>query len=252
MVVITFTVVDTIVSNFMLIAGWSLANLETLICDSLTIQCGSQAGGLQESHRDGRASDEASALLPSAATTLAHMVETYFSMQHSTSVSQHRSQQRHQHSPAQSAAKLQTLLSLTAVVGSLSCSVSSEHGQHPPNLHVGKVADEQHEQGYGEASPGASERVSEAEARVQIPGAGESAPRQPAQKGEVPGSTESQQSSSFNDEQQMSCTSAKQCQEICLQVSLLGTAVCLIEIQFSRRLCTQTAYHLLVGYGNVS
>ena len=156
-------------------------------------------------------------------------MEAYFSM-HSASVTQHRSQQSLQYSLAQSAAKLQTLLSLTAFVGSLSCQASSEHGRHPPNSSVGKAAHEQPEQGFREASPAASEHASEAQAQVQTPGVGESGPGQPTQGGEVQDSTGSQQSSSFNDLQQTLCGSAKQCQEICLQVSFIAAAVCLIAL----------------------
>ena len=193
MVINTFTVVNTIVAGNMLITGWSLASLKTLISESLTTQSQSQPGESQTPHKDGQAPDQASAVLPSAATTLAHLLEAYFSM-HDTSVTQHRSQQSHQHSPAQSAEKLQTLLSLTALVGSLSCPVSSEHGRHHPNLHSGKAADEQSEQGPRQASPAASEHASEAQAQVQTPGVAESMPGQPGQEGELQDSMGSQQS----------------------------------------------------------
>lgn len=182
------------------------------------------------SHRDGQAPGEASALLPSAATTLAHLLEAYFCM-HDTSLTQHRSQHGHQHSPAQSAEKLRTLLSLTAFVGSLPCPANSKHGRHHPSLHIGKAADEQSEQGAREASPAASEHAFEAQTQVQTPGAGKSTCGPPEQEGEVQGSTGSQQRSSLDDVQQVSSGSAKQCQEICLQVSLIGTAVYLITLQ---------------------
>lgn len=225
MVTINFTVVNTVVYGVVLIAGWSLASLETLVCHALTSQAESQAGDSQESHEDQRRPDEASALMPSAATTLADMVQTYFSM-HSTSVTQPRSQ--HSHQLAQSSAKLQTLLSLTGFLGSLSCPVSIEHGRHPPNLSVGEAADEQ---GYREASPAANEHASEAQPQAHTPDVGESTSGQSAQQLEVQGSTGSQQSSSLTNLQQVSSGSAKQCQEICLQVSFIKAEVCLIAVQ---------------------
>ena len=166
------------------------------------------------------------------------MVETYFSMR-STSVAQHGSQQSRPASPAQPDTKLQTLLSLTAFVGSLSCPVSSEYGRHAANVSVEKAEDEQHEQGHEEASPAASEYASEAQAQVQNPGVGQSTWGQPAQEGEMQGSTGSQQSSSPDDVQQVSSTSAKQCQAICLQVTLPRTTLCLIALQ-PHTVCTNS------------
>lgn len=227
---ITVTVADIVSDIQRLIAGWSIGSLEALIGDALTIQSECQAGTQQELHTEGQALNEPFALLPPAATTLARMLDTYFSM-HSASATQHSSQQGHHQAP--SAARLRTLLSLTALVGSLSCSVSSEHGRHPPNLSPGKAADEQSEQGHKKTSPvaSASEHASEAEARVQTPGLGNSEPGQPGQEGELQGSTGSQGSPQASDVQQMPLGAAKQCQEICLLVGLIGNAVFLTALQ---------------------
>lgn len=211
-----------------------------MICDALTLQCERQAGAQQEVHTKGQAPNEPSALLPSAATTLAHMLQTYFS-KHSASATQHRSQQGHQQSPAQYAAKLQTLLSLTGLVGSLSCPVGSIRGRHSADLSAGQAADEQSEQGHRETSPvaSASEHAAEAQAAVQTPDSGNSMPGQPGQEDELQSSTGAQGSPQASDVQQMQLGSAKQYQEICLLVSLTGNAVCLTALQL-QALCTHS------------
>ena len=186
------------------------------MCDALTVQADRQPPVQQKSSTAGQPPDEASSLLLAAASALAHMLETYFQMC-STSTTQHRSQQRLQSSP-ESAIKLRTLLSLIAFVGSLSCPVSG--GRHSPNLAVSMAEGQHGEEGPREASSAASGPAHEAQAQVESPGVDESAPEQ---EQELQGSPASQQLPIFSGLQQTPPTSAKQCQEICLRVSLIRT-----------------------------
>ena len=201
-------------------AGWSLASLELLICEALTLQSGRPAVAQPTA---GGPPEEAPTLLLSAASTLAHMLEAYF-RKGVTSVTQHRGQQQHHQLLAEPATKLHTLLSLIAFVGSLSCPVAGHSGSHSPK----PPAAQHREQHCREDSPAASEHPDDAQAQVETRGDGESVREQSKQEPDVQGSPESQDTRSVNERKQLPSASARQCQKICLQVSLMHTMVCCV------------------------
>lgn len=193
-------------------AGWSLASLELLIHEALTIQCGKPPVAHQTS---GSPTDLLPTLLPSAATTLAHMLEAYFH-NGGSSVTQHRGQQRHQQS-VEPATKLRTLLSLMAFIGSLACPASKDSVSRSPNL---PAAAQHRQQDSREALPAASEHADDTHAQIETHGDDKSVVQL---EKDVSGPADSQRA---NDRQQVQAASARQCQEICLQVGLVQTLIC--------------------------
>ncbi|KAL3149121.1 hypothetical protein ABBQ32_001960 [Trebouxia sp. C0010 RCD-2024] len=183
--------------------GWSLASLELLIHEALTIQCGKPPVAHQTS---GSPTDLLPTLLPSAATTLAHMLEAYFH-NGGSSVTQHRGQQRHQQS-VEPATKLRTLLSLMAFIGSLACPASKDSVSRSPNL---PAAAQHRQQDSREALPAASEHADDTHAQIETHGDDKSVVQL---EKDVSGPADSQRA---NDRQQVQAASARQCQEICLQ-----------------------------------
>ena len=184
-------------------AGWSLAGPEALLQDILRLQASSWAAAPQQQHQSAQTSaDGPATVLLSAATTLAHMLEAHLFPQDKPKT-QHNSQRGH---AMDTARQLGTLLSLIGYIGSLSCPVSNYNSAQSPNASA-SMADADIQQTPGGTAP------SEGQGQAESPGVSQHV--LPSEH--LEGLASNPESQATPDLQ-----SARQCQEICLQASLIS------------------------------